>query len=108
MILGEYSRNRPRSTRVIFDDMNVLRPIPQLGNIDDDELERLAVSWRAQALRGHREAYGIAHALEVERRRRLRDSQMAQLAPETTRSSRPWWKFRSTHRGPDRNSMSPT
>ncbi|RYF31967.1 MAG: hypothetical protein EOO23_00550, partial [Comamonadaceae bacterium] len=35
---------------------------PHLGHVDDDELERLAKTWRAQALRGDREANGIAHA----------------------------------------------
>jgi len=69
------------------------RATPQLGHVDDDELARLAASWRAQALRGDKEAYGIAHALEVERRRRLRASQMAAL-PEATRPAvRAWWKF---------------
>jgi hypothetical protein len=66
---------------------------PQLAHIDDEELERLAVSWRAQAARGDREAFGIAHALEVERRRRLRASQLQQLPPEAPSAPRRWWKF---------------
>jgi len=33
---------------------------------DDQPLERLAVNWRAPAGRGDRNAFGIAHALEVE------------------------------------------
>jgi hypothetical protein len=65
---------------------------PELSHIDDEELDRLAVSWRAQARRGDREAFGIAHALEVEQRRRLRASQMQQLPPEPA-PVRPWWKF---------------
>lgn len=68
------------------------RPLPHLGHMDDDELERLAKNWRAQALRGDREANGIAHALEVEQRRRLRASQMMHLPPEPE-SVRPWWTF---------------
>ena len=51
-------------------------------------------SWRAQALRGDRRAFGVAHAFEVERRRRLRESQLQQLdrlEPMAPRS--PWWKF---------------
>ncbi|MDM0019288.1 hypothetical protein [Variovorax saccharolyticus] len=69
-------------------------PTPQqLADIDDEELLRLAVSWRAQASRGDREAFGIAHALEVECRRRLRASQLHQLPPETPPAARPWWKF---------------
>ncbi|MEP6723086.1 MAG: hypothetical protein ABJA77_16705 [Variovorax sp.] len=73
--------------------MTTARKLPQLGHIEDEELERLAISWRAQALRGDREAYGIAHALEAEQRRRLRASQMAQLPPEPVAPQRPWWKF---------------
>jgi hypothetical protein len=69
---------------------------PQLALIDDDALARLASSWRAQAARGDREAFGIAHALEVERRRRFRASQMQQLPPETPLAVRPWWKFWSS------------
>jgi hypothetical protein len=88
--------------------MNIPRAVPHLGHVDDAELERLAVSWRAQALRGDREAYGIAHALEVERRRRLRDSPMVQLVPKASESNRPWWKFWAANRGLDRDSMSPT
>jgi hypothetical protein len=97
-----------RSIPVNFEDMNAPRAIPHLGHIDDDELERLAVSWRAQALRGDREAYGIAHALEVERRRRLRDSQMAQLPAEDVAPPRPWWKFWAPNRDTDADSMSCT
>ncbi|MGJ7497995.1 hypothetical protein ACSFA8_23375 [Variovorax sp. RT4R15] len=73
--------------------MTTARMPPQLGHIDDEELERLATFWRGQALRGDREAYGIAHALEVEQRRRLRASQMAQLPREPVAAPRPWWKF---------------
>jgi hypothetical protein len=68
---------------------------PQLAHIDDDEIDRLAVRWRAQAGRGDREAFGIAHALEVERRRRLRASQLQQLEPPPT-APRRWWKFWQT------------
>jgi hypothetical protein len=69
-------------------------PTPaQLADIDDDQLVRLAVSWRAQAARGDREAFGIAHALEVECRQRLRASQLQQLPPEPLPAARPWWKF---------------
>jgi hypothetical protein len=108
LVVQEYSRNRPRYTRVIFNSISILRAIPHLGHVDDDELKRLAVSWRAQALRGDREAYGIANALEVERRRRFRDNQMAQFTPEAVVSPRPWWKFWATNRGPDQDSMSST
>lgn len=92
---AEFAEVRYRAAfgSVKLEDMTTPRAIPHLGHVDDEQLERLAVSWRAQALRGDREAYGIAHALEVERRRRLRDSQMAQLPPEPAARPRPWWKF---------------
>jgi hypothetical protein len=65
-----------------------------MASLDDERLEQLAVSWRAQALRGDRRAFGVAHAFEVERRRRLSASQLQQLEPLAPASSRkPWWKF---------------
>ena len=66
---------------------------PQLATMDDAELNNLAVAWRAQAGRGDRNAFGVAHALEVERRRRLRDSQVAQLSSEPEVPARRWWQF---------------
>lgn len=65
---------------------------PALSHLADEELARLAAHWRAHALRGNREAYGIAHALEVEQRRRQRPSQLAVLAPQAV-SRRRWWRF---------------
>ena len=73
--------------------MTVPRTLPPLGHLDDDELVGLAVHWRTQALRGDREANGIAHALEVEQRRRLRVSQLQSLPPEPAAPPRPWWQF---------------
>jgi hypothetical protein len=68
-------------------------PTPnELVCLDDDELERLAVICRARAGHGQREAFDIAHALEVEWRRRLRISQLQQLPPEPE-PERPWWRF---------------
>ncbi|RYE71309.1 MAG: hypothetical protein EOO81_06230 [Oxalobacteraceae bacterium] len=72
--------------------MTTSRSTPKLGHIDDDELDRLATEWRKRALRGDRESYGIAHALEVEQRRRLRPSQMATL-PSIHAVQGPWWRF---------------
>lgn len=72
----------------------------QLAHIDDEELVRLAVSWRTQASRGDREAFGVAHALEVECRRRLRTSQLQQLPIEAPPPARPWWKFWGTKGDP--------
>jgi hypothetical protein len=73
--------------------MNPVEPTPQqLAELTDEELEHLAIAWRARAARGDQSAFGLAHALEVERRKRLRDSQLATLPPEPA-PRRPWWKF---------------
>lgn len=70
-------------------------PTPsQIASLDDERLEQLATGWRAQALRGDRQAFGVAHAFEVERRRRLRASELLQLEPlAPAMPERPWWKF---------------
>lgn len=61
--------------------------------VDDAELARLAKMWRAEALRGNRDANGIAHALEVEGRRRVRADQAQQHALVLKRQPKPWWMF---------------
>lgn len=61
--------------------------------IDDAELERLAVTWQRQALRGDRKANGIARALEVERRRHVRACQVPVL-PVRKVTARRWWQLR--------------
>lgn len=68
------------------------------ADFDDATLEELALTWRARAHRGEREAYGTAHALEVEVRRRMRahaEADPAQpAAPEPAPTpARAWWKF---------------
>ncbi|WP_256735218.1 hypothetical protein [Variovorax sp. dw_954] len=61
---------------------------------DDLQLASLAAGWRMRARHGDREAFGAAHVLEVERRRRVRASGvetlpvLPPLAPKV-----PWWKF---------------
>lgn len=73
--------------------MNELNPDPSA--VSDTDLAQLAHHWRARALRGEREAFGVAQAFEVEQRRRLRDSFYMDLEPAKTeyQSGRPWWKF---------------
>ena len=73
--------------------MSNLTPNP--SDINDSDLAQLAHHWRARALRGEREAFGVAQTFEVEQRRRLRDSAYLDLAPVTTeyQPGRPWWKF---------------
>ncbi len=73
--------------------MSNLTPNP--SDINDTDLAQLAHHWRARALRGEREAFGVAQTFEVEQRRRLRDTAYLDLAPVTTeyQAGRPWWKF---------------
>ncbi|MET0540619.1 MAG: hypothetical protein ABWZ88_02595 [Variovorax sp.] len=74
--------------------MSATPTVQQLAELDDETLARLAREWRAAAGRGDKRAFGTAHALEVERRRRLRDSELARLEPmEDLAGPRPWWKF---------------
>lgn len=69
--------------------------IPQLDHVADEELQHLASGWRTRALRGDREANGIAHAYEVEQRRRQRvsQSQRQSLPAAPVATPRAWWKF---------------
>jgi hypothetical protein len=64
----------------------------ELAGLEDEELERLAVEWRARASRGAKQAFGVAHALEVELRQRVRASRVLELPPPAS-APRPWWKF---------------
>jgi hypothetical protein len=64
----------------------------ELTSLDEEALAAHAVEWRARASRGEKSAYGVAHALEVELRRRVRTSLMQQLAEERPAPPRPWWK----------------
>lgn len=81
----------PRFTHAHFKSMTVRQPY-QLAQVENEELERLCDSGRARALHGDREAFGIAQAFEVERRRRTRASQMRSLPPKAT-PVRACWKF---------------
>jgi len=66
-----------------------------LAHIDDETLVKLAQEWRAYAQRGEKEAYGTAHALEVEVRRRSRQAAALEetVPPAEPAAERPWWKF---------------
>ena len=66
-----------------------------VATLSDDELDRLAVTWRLRARRGDRQAFGPAHALEVEQRRRHSPpSAVVNPALRTLVVTRPWWKVR--------------
>jgi hypothetical protein len=69
-------------------------PPQQLALLHDDELVKLAALWRSQALHGVRPAFGVAHALEVECRRRARErgEPLARPAPAAA-TQMPWWKI---------------
>ena len=70
-----------------------------LQNLSDGELEGLAKSLRAEALRGVREARAPAHLYESELRRRRghappREPCALDLRPLEARTVRPhWWAF---------------
>lgn len=74
--------------------MTTLPTPSQIASLDDERLEQLAAGWPAQALRGDRRAFGVAQAFEVERRRRLRETELQQLEPlQPVAPPKPWWKF---------------
>ncbi|WP_147400506.1 hypothetical protein [Acidovorax cavernicola] len=72
----------------------------EFTDLDETSLAAHAAEWRRRALRGEKQARGIAHALEAEMRRRFGDSiPPSQSADLDTRPlalrqpERPWWKF---------------
>lgn len=91
MRLAESSNTHSQRGFVKSTARNSVTPPPHLGHVQDDELARLATLWRSRAAHGDREAFGIAHAFEVEQRRRQRPSQLALL--ESRRAALPWWKY---------------
>jgi len=73
----------------------IRRSVPspaELAQLEDSALERLALEWRASASRGEKQAYGVAHTLEVELRRRVRGRRTEQLPPPASPPRR-WWTF---------------
>lgn len=85
-------------------------PIPPLGHLNDEELASLAATWRTRAGFGQREAFGMAHALEVELRRRTRNSNLQALPSAALPTRRRWWRFWSSSGGRNERSgpMMPT
>lgn len=72
----------------------------ELTELDETSLAAHAAEWRRRALRGEKQARGIAHALEAEMRRRFGDSippsQSADLDTRPLALRQPprrWWKF---------------
>jgi hypothetical protein len=69
----------------------------QLSMLEDSELSDLAALWRKQASRGVRSAFGVAHALEAECRRRLRENGVhlhTQVMYAPHQPARHWWSWR--------------
>ncbi|PWF24076.1 hypothetical protein [Corticimicrobacter populi] len=71
-----------------------------LQGIPDEELADLARHWRAEALRGSKDARGTAHLYEAELRRRGRNNSdeatqvVLDMRPLSAREeSRRWWRL---------------
>lgn len=73
----------------------------EINELPDDELMAQAREWRLRALRGEKDARGMAHELERELRQRTRlqagnEGSVAQgraALPMRRESSRPAWRF---------------
>ena len=63
---------------------------PELARTTDQDLEQMAASWRVKAGRGQRQAFGIAHALEVELRRRVKTRLVEDSPRESPRRTTRW------------------
>lgn len=61
---------RPLSAAALRTDNWWLNDSIRPEQLDDEELARAAVEWRRRALSGQEPAYGVAHELERELRRR--------------------------------------
>ena len=68
--------------------------VRNIHTLDDGELSDLARFQRRRALEGDRAAYGLAHELEKELRRRGVALTRPAALPELDRvHPRPWWRF---------------
>lgn len=76
--------------------MNMIPLCKSLDHIDNHELARLAMLWKAQASSGQIEALGIAQALAFEQRRRLNsDIPQQRIFSEDANHLRWWQRWRS-------------
>jgi hypothetical protein len=87
------SVNPGTENQISFSPMTPTTASSPLAHFEDGELAQLAGEWRARALRGDRQAYGPAHALEVEQRRRRAPRPTIEPAGAPAPAVRPWWKF---------------
>lgn len=94
-IVSRAAMTRPRPTSEAEFDTLTLEKLPEA------EVAALARSWRAQALRGDRQARGNAHLCEAELRRRLGPptdprrcvDALDLRSLEQRQQALPWWKF---------------
>ena len=85
----------PSASSPPFDAHALTSMAHDIALLSDEELVELAVSWRLRACRGDKEAFGPAHALEVEQRRRHSPPcVVVNPAWRTLVTTRPWWKVR--------------
>ena len=85
----------PSASSPPFDAHALTSMAHDIALLSDEELIDLAVSWRLRARRGDREAFGLAHALEVEQRRRhAPPCVVVNPALRTLVATRRWWKVR--------------
>ncbi|RZI72509.1 MAG: hypothetical protein EOP13_14850 [Pseudomonas sp.] len=76
--------------------MNTIALCKSLDHIDNRELARLAMLWKAQASSGQIEALGIAQALAFEQRRRLNaDIPRQRIFSDDSNHLRWWQRWRS-------------
>ncbi|RYH22580.1 MAG: hypothetical protein EON54_25210 [Alcaligenaceae bacterium] len=68
-----------------------------LKQFSNDQLLALAHEWRRRAMHGDRDARGVAHALEVEIRRRVGNAvsshALLDTRPVADRIRKPWWRL---------------
>jgi hypothetical protein len=77
---------RPRFTRSSLITMAAVPTSHQLAQLDDRQLDASALDWLIRAARGENDAFGTAHALEIEQRARLRTARMVGSAQAVIRS----------------------
>lgn len=70
-----------------------MAPPEDFTEITDERLGELAREWRRRAGRGDPEAFGVAHVLEVEQRRRAKVGERPQLAEPLAEPPRSRWRF---------------
>ncbi|RZI59795.1 MAG: hypothetical protein EOP14_03725 [Pseudomonas sp.] len=71
--------------------MNTMPLCKPLDHIDNQELARLALLWKAQASSGQVEALGIAQALAIEQHQRLNSNISQKMTIRADAKYPAWW-----------------